>query len=81
MFLALTCAVQALVKARGDGLGFDLGKAEFRFSGHNRNSACVLIDGRPQPRCALCCCTRDVQPLSMRNATAMKRGLCCLWHE
>ena len=42
---------QALVKARGDGLGFDLGKAEFRFDEQNRNHARVLIEGRAQPRC------------------------------
>ena len=56
------------MKARGDGLGFDLGKAEFRFSGHDRNSACVLIDGRPQPRCALCCFTHvAASPMSSNH--------------
>jgi len=41
---------QALVKARGDGLGFDLGKAEFCFEGRDRSRARVLIEGRVQPR-------------------------------
>ncbi|KAK9846417.1 hypothetical protein WJX81_003371 [Elliptochloris bilobata] len=41
---------EALVKARGDGLGFALGKADFRFDDQDRNSARVLMEGRPQQR-------------------------------
>ena len=41
--------LQAFVKARGDGLGFDLAKAEFHFDAGNA-SACVWMDGKPQPR-------------------------------
>lgn len=45
------CLVQALVKARGDGLGFDLSKAEFHFDdGLESNIASVWIDGQPQSR-------------------------------
>ena len=44
------CHAQAFVKARGDGLGFDLSKAEFHFDADN-STAGVWIDGQPQPRC------------------------------
>jgi phosphopantetheinyl transferase len=43
--------LQAFVKARGDGLGFDLLKAEFHFDkGLESNTATLWIDGQPQSR-------------------------------
>lgn len=42
---------QAFVKARGDGLGFDLSKAEFHFEPDN-STASVWIDGQHQARCS-----------------------------
>jgi hypothetical protein len=45
--------VQAFVKARGDGLGFDLSKAEFHFDADN-TTASVWLDGQPQPRFESC---------------------------
>ena len=48
----LTC-LQAFVKARGDGLGFDLIKAEFHFDdGVSSNTASVWVDGVQQARWA-----------------------------
>ena len=45
--------LQAFVKARGDGLGYDLIKAEFHFDGGvSSNTASVWIDGEPQSRWA-----------------------------
>ncbi len=45
-----TC-LQAFVKARGDGLGFDLIKAEFHFDdGVSSNTASVWVDGMKQTR-------------------------------
>eukprot|EP00884_Botryococcus_braunii_P009141 jgi/Botrbrau1/18228/Bobra.53_1s0084.1 len=42
---------EAYVKARGDGLGFDLGKAEFEFDGHvHANEAVVRVEGKPLSR-------------------------------
>ena len=42
------------MKARGDGLGYDLIKAEFHFEeGVSSNTATVWIDGVKQPRCDL----------------------------
>lgn len=41
--------VQAFVKARGDGLGFDLSKAEFHFDADS-TTASVWLDGQLQPR-------------------------------
>lgn len=42
---------KALVKARGDGLGFDLSKAEFHFEdGIRSDTASVWIDGQQQTR-------------------------------
>ena len=44
---------QAFVKARGDGLGFDLIKAEFHFDdGLSSNTASVWVDGVQQARWA-----------------------------
>lgn len=41
------------MKARGDGLGYDLIKAEFHFDGGvSSNTASVWIDGESQPRWA-----------------------------
>ena len=45
--------LQAFVKARGDGLGFDLIKAEFHFDdGVSSNTASVWVDGVKQTRWA-----------------------------
>ena len=41
--------LQAYVKATGEGLGFELGKAEFTLDGA---TAAVSVDGAPQPRWA-----------------------------
>ena len=68
------------MKARGDGLGFDLGKAEFRFSERDRNSAGVLIEGRPQPRCAPCSITRVSQTMLMRTAMGVDLEQCWSRH-
>ena len=44
------------MKARGDGLGYDLIKAEFHFEeGVSSNTATVWIDGVQQPRSGLFC--------------------------
>ncbi|EIE24817.1 4'-phosphopantetheinyl transferase [Coccomyxa subellipsoidea C-169] len=51
MFRRLWSLKEALVKARGDGLGFDLSKAEFHFEdGIRSDTASVWIDGRQQTR-------------------------------
>ena len=43
--------MQALVKARGDGLGFELRRAEFTAAeGESGWSAEVSIDGKPKAR-------------------------------
>ena len=43
--------VQAFVKARGDGLGFELGRAEFTLHMHGTaGSARLTVDGRPDSR-------------------------------
>jgi len=43
--------LQAFVKARGDGLGYDLIKAEFHLGESvSSNTASVWIDGVQQPR-------------------------------
>ena len=47
----LLLPAQAFVKARGDGLGFDLSKAEFHFDADS-STASVWIGGQPQPRCS-----------------------------
>lgn len=42
------------MKARGDGLGYDLIKAEFHFEeGVSSNTASVWIDGAKQSRCEM----------------------------
>ena len=47
--------VQAYVKARGDGLGFPLGHAEFHFLGDvSGNEATVIVGGQPQKRRVVC---------------------------
>ena len=47
--------MQAFIKARGDGLGFEpLSRAEFSFEGSDSlegNAATVSVDGQPQDRC------------------------------
>ncbi|CAL5226778.1 g9635 [Coccomyxa viridis] len=51
MFRRLWSLKEAFVKARGDGLGYDLIKAEFHFEeGVSSNTATVWIDGVKQPR-------------------------------
>ena len=48
--IGCTC-LQAFVKARGDGLGFDLIKAEFHFdNGVSSNTASVWVDRMKQTR-------------------------------
>jgi hypothetical protein len=43
--------MQAFVKARGDGLAFGLGNADFRFEGGVKGTeALLLIDGKQQHR-------------------------------
>uniref|UniRef100_A0A7S4S392 holo-[acyl-carrier-protein] synthase n=1 Tax=Alexandrium monilatum TaxID=311494 RepID=A0A7S4S392_9DINO len=46
-------AKEAFVKARGDGLGFELNRAEFRFSSVSESSqtyvATIVVDGEPAP--------------------------------
>ena len=52
LMLGWAC-LQAFVKARGDGLGFDLIKAEFHFDdGVSSNTASVWVDGVKQTRWA-----------------------------
>ena len=52
-YLKFLGCLQAFVKARGDGLGYDLIKAEFHFDGGvSSNTASVWIDGEPQSRWA-----------------------------
>lgn len=46
---------EAFVKARGDGLGFELNRASFRFEEHSahgmppHHQAMVVVDGKPAP--------------------------------
>ena len=40
---------QAFVKARGDGLGFDFGRAAFCIGLDHPAQANVAVDGKPQP--------------------------------
>ena len=59
--------LQAFVKARGDGLGFDLIKAEFHFDdGVSSNTASVWVDGEKQTRWA---------PVLPTHVTYASRGL------
>lgn len=45
--------MQAFVKARGDGLGFDLGRASFTITDEDTcKTARVSVDGKRQPLCA-----------------------------
>ena len=48
----LVCVRQAFVKARGDGLGFDLGKAEFHLGPMQAGlqDATVFVDGQTLTR-------------------------------
>ncbi len=53
--MGVNAPIQALVKARGDGLGFDLSKAEFHFEdGIRSDTASVWIDGQQQTRWEPC---------------------------
>lgn len=46
-------ALQAFVKARGDGLGFDFGRASFVIAPGHPAKATVSIDGQSQPKYTL----------------------------
>ncbi|KAK9814129.1 hypothetical protein WJX72_001038 [[Myrmecia] bisecta] len=51
MFRCIWSLKEAFVKARGDGLGFDLGRSEFTFpQGPKGSTAAVAVDGQPQSR-------------------------------
>lgn len=53
--------MQALVKARGDGLGFELRRAEFTAAETEAGwLATVAIDGRPKARCDTALLARKV---------------------
>lgn len=50
--------MQAMVKARGDGIAFDLRKADFRLEqadSHGMTSAVLLCDGKPMSRYGIAC--------------------------
>ncbi|GAB4820177.1 hypothetical protein N2152v2_007223 [Parachlorella kessleri] len=65
-FRRLWSLKEAYVKATGEGLGFDLGKAEFKLSGC---TATVKVDGKAQPRWAF-----FVQELGRGHYVSVARG-------
>lgn len=86
----LSNELQALVKARGDGLGFDLAKAEFHFEdGIRSDTATVWIDGKQQARWDTASCVRpagilyqqasmQLPPIQAWQASMLARSTACL---